>query len=637
MEALDAYRRRQRAMPRPQRIARVAKKLAARHIKRTDGRRRPMRQVTKKPRVKPMIAYDLETTRIESGTPRPLYITAHGATFRLSRAVKNIEHLAEILRTDFLTEENKGARFVAWNGNSFDAFFIARALLTIPEVKIQPYMTRSKSLRGMKVSINGERGQWEFLDGIAMIMGGAKRKLKDFLKTFAPDYGKLDAPDWENETFDAGNPQHVAYAERDSEGLFHGMQRAQDIVMEHFGQPLQPTIGNLGIRLFQQMLPADVIVWAPGARADAIIREHVLRGGYCFHNQRYAGPTWKYDINQAYAAAMRDARLPSGSLLRTFTRPRGVYIARVQGALPFNMVPFYCAREDGKKEFARDQIDSWITSIEVEQLRSEGYALKIVDSYSWSASFSQRDMVDTLERLRIHAPGGPKSAQGEMMKALGNNAYGKTVEQLDGMELVMSVTRPDGFSEYREPTGELDYIWFKLGTPQMREYHQPQIGSFITAHVRMVLRRAILNNPKAWIYSDTDSVAFSAPVQLDIDPGRYGAWKIECEAKDYQFIGKKIYCAADGSEMKWKGLSTRGLTIEDFNRAFNGESVEQDQLQRVNFMQVMEGREMYRQLHKWGMKNEYTARIDRERKEQRANLPVRSDGDNQLSRHRRAA
>lgn len=601
-------------MPRPQRIARVAKKLAQRHTKRTDGRRRPMRRVEKKPRVRDMIAYDLETTRIEAGTPRPLYITAHGATFRYSGAVKDIAHLAEILRSHFLTESNKGIRFVAWNGNSFDAFFIARALLMIPEVKIQPYMTRSKSLRGMKVFIEGEKGYWEFLDGIAMIMGGAKRTLKAFLKTFAPEYEKLAAPDWENETFDANNAEHVAYAERDSEGLYHGMLRAQEIVFEHFGQQLQPTIGNLGIRLFQQMLPEGVTVWAPGARADAIIRDHVLRGGYCFDAKKYHGPTWKYDINQAYAAAMRDAKLPCGSMWRTFARPKGVYIARVQCDMLGNVVPFYCADVDGKKQHAVGAIDSWLTSIEVDQLRSEGYALKIIDSYSWRESFSQQDMVDKLERLRIHAPGGPKSAQGEMMKALGNNAYGKTVEQLDGMELVMSLTRPDGFSEYREPTGELEYIWFKLGAPQLREYHQPQIGAFITAHVRMVLRRAILVNPEAWVYSDTDSVAFSAPVELDIDPGRYGAWKVECEAKGYHFIAKKIYCADDGSEMKWKGLSTRGLKVDDFVRAYNGGSVEQDQIQRVNFMQVMEGREMYRSMHKWGMKNEFTAGEDKRRK-----------------------
>lgn len=615
MEALDAYRRRHRTIPRPQRIARVAKQLAERHVKRVDGRRRPMRRTVKKARIRPMIAYDLETTRIEVGTPRPLYITAHGESFRYSGAIKDIEHFAEILRSQFLIEEHKGARFVAWNGNSFDAFFVARALLMIPEVTIQPYMTRSKSLRGMKVSIKGEKGFWEFLDGIAMIMGGAKRTLSAFLKTFAPEYEKLTAPDWEHETFDANNIDHVAYAERDSEGLYHGMMRAQEIVFEHFGQQLQPTIGNLGIRLFQQMLPEDATVWAPGARADKIIREHVLRGGYCHDNQKYSGPVWKYDINQAYAAAMRDAKLPSGGLWRTFSRPRNVYIARVRCDMIGNRVPFYCSNDQGKKSHEVDSLDSWLTCIEVDQLRAEGYRIEVLDSYSWRDSFSQKDMVDTLERLRIHGPGGPKSAQGEMMKALGNNAYGKTVEQLDGMELVMSLTRPDGFSEYREPTGELEYIWFKLGAPQLREYHQPQIGAFITAHVRMVLRRAILVNPDAWIYSDTDSVAFSAPVELDIDPGRYGAWKVECEAKVYHFVGKKIYCADDGSEMKWKGLSTRGLKTDDFLRAYNGGSVEQDQIQRVNFMQVMEGKEMFRTMHKWGMKNEYTAEVDRQRKE----------------------
>jgi hypothetical protein len=190
------------------------------------------------------------------------------------------------------------------------------------------------------------------------------------------------------------------------------------------------------------------------------------------------------------------------------------------------------------------------------------------------------------------------------MKYIGNGSYGKTVEQLDGLELVMSAEQPEGYSPYIgcEENG-LQYIWFKISEPVGREYHQPQIGAFITAHVRMVVRRAALLDPDRWLYADTDCVVFSGhklPAGLDIDPGRYGAWKIEDEGTPYIFAAKKVYASLDMKTSHAKGMSVRKLTLLDFENWFAGKPPSQTQIQRMNFVKVLAGSDMFIERDKVG-------------------------------------
>ncbi|MCS6947219.1 MAG: hypothetical protein NZM12_06360, partial [Steroidobacteraceae bacterium] len=519
--------------------------------------------------------------------------------------IRSLAHLLDVLEARFLTRENKGARFVAWNGNNFDVYLIALALLRSSDYVLKPYLTRSKALRGLKVI---ERGRakpcsWEFLDAAAMT-GLAGRSLDDFLATFAPAYRKLDAPDWEREEFDPANPEHVRYAERDAEGLYHGLLEAARIVREIFGEELRPTIGNLGIRIFQAHLPANVEIWPVPFAVRKALRASAMRGGYCWRARRYEGPIWKYDLNQAYAAAMREAKLPAGRCFHSSFRLNpyaSVYIARVTANNDRNIVPFYVRTVEGESLYAVTEIpECWLTSIEVEQLRAEGWRIEIRESYFWDDHFSARELVDKLERLRASAPGGPNGATGTMIKMIGNNAYGKTVEHLDGVEYVMALERPEGFSDYQDGDGALPYIWYRLREPQFREYHQPQIGAFITSHVRMVIRRAILQAPDAWLYADTDCVVFDRPVALPIDPARYGAFKIEEAGTEFWIIGKKVYASADGRVKHAKGMNVRKLSLDELRAWLRGQPPEQEQAQRRNLLKVLAGEPMFTRLRKVG-------------------------------------
>lgn len=577
----------------------------------------------KRPKAARLIAYDLETSRIEPGTPRPLYITAFSAAlgFTLEMPIRDMAHLRQIVETYFLTDELAGSMFVAWNGNRFDAFFVAVSLLDADEYIIRPYLTRSNTLRGMRVMRRADMGNraakgWEFVDGIAML-GLVGTPLAKFLANFAPDHAKLvGVVDFEREEFDPGNPAHREYAMRDSVGLWHGMTRAQSILIDRFSEPLRATMGAACIRILKAHIPRGVTVQPLTNEHRAIVRGFVMRGGYCYCVRRYHGPVWKYDLNQAYAAAMREAVLPAGRAFAVTAPPIGLpWIARLVATHPTNRVPFYYRTMiDGrlKSTFSEREInETWLTSIEIEQMQREGWRITFREILAFDSGFNLREYVDKLETMRRTCEGGPSGAIGTMIKCVGNHSYGKTLEELDPVEYVFSRECPDGFEPFYNESDLLpvEHLWFRPlartladGSQETderaKDYHQPQIGAFITAHVRMVVRRAALLDPGAWLYADTDCVIFERDVtaMLDVDPTRYGAWKIEESGTVYRVIAKKVYAEDTEAPKKRsaKGLNPKRLTGDDFAGWFEGKPPVQEQVQGNNFVSVMRGAEMYR-------------------------------------------
>jgi len=599
--------------------ASVRKELSRAVTRAKHDYRPPFERHERKRNAKPatLVGYDFESTRIEVGTPRPLYLTAFGADMCLEVAIRSIAHLTKILITHFLTSAREGTKYVAWNGNRFDAYFIAAALIREDTYTLKPYLTKSKTLRGLRViqkyDADGNEldpkhaPAWEFLCGIAML-GLPGVSLARFLANFAPDHAKLTGViDFEKEEFNTKNKKHREYALRDSEGLYHGMVRAQKIMIDAFNEPLAVTIGGVCIKIFQAHIPRDVTIEPLIFDLDRIVRRYVVRGGFCFLSRRYDGPVWKYDINQAYAAAMRDAKLPAGSFIKRQGQPKekgAVYIAWVSGTNKHNRAPFYHRSEvDGRLRtlFATDTIGkTWLTSIEVEQLRAEGWALDVGEVWQWSASFSMTEYVDKLEVMRGKALGGPSGPIGTMIKGVGNNSYGKMLEAVEPIEFVLGMECPDDcLPFYDNGFDALEHVFYRMDPERKpKPYHQPHVGAFITAHVRMVLRRAILLNSDAWLYADTDCLVFSEDMgaQLDIDPKRYGAWKIEEEGTRYKLIAKKVYVQVDGEKPKRsaKGLNVNKLTAEDFARWYEGDAPEQKQVQLNNFLAVLVGADMFR-------------------------------------------
>jgi DNA polymerase type B, organellar and viral len=577
----------------------------------------------RKQKAKParIVAYDFETTRIAEGTPDPLYLTAYGGEGGMSieTPITSLENLLHILETWFLTPENYSTKFVAWYGNKFDVYFVSRALLLSKRYYLRPYLTTSKQVRGLRVGyyedLQNDKNirSWEFLDGAAML-GFQGVSLEKFLANFAPELPKLTGViDFEKEQFDPSNVEHCNYAMRDSVGLYAAMSRAQSIVLDKFNEPLAVTMGGTCIKIFQAHIPRDIKIRFPRREIVELVRNYAMRGGYCFCVRKYRGKVWKYDINQAYAAAMRETKLPHGFSVHTKGSPppgQTVYFARVSATHADNIVPFYyrtLRNQKIKSVFSYTRIDdTWLCSSEVEQLHVEGWNVTIAETYGWSDTFSMGEYVDRLETGRINAEGGPSGPIGTLYKNIGNHSYGKTVERLDGLEYLLALEAPEGFAPYyQDPDGEepTEHLYWRFGDRETHKaYHQPQIGACITAHVRMVIRRAILRAPESWLYADTDCVMFDQDVTdlLDIDAKRYGAFKIEEAGAEYFVLGKKVYSEIDEDKpasflkRSSKGLNVKRLTSGDYEQWHEGNAPVQEQVQRVNYLRTMLGENMFR-------------------------------------------
>lgn len=493
---------------------------------------------------------------------------------------------------------------------------IAAALIREPDLVLRPYMTQSKALRGLRIvareDINNPRAKgWEFLCGIA-VTGLAGFTLEKFVDNFAPDFPKLiDVIDFEREQFDPTNPDHCRYAYRDSEGLFHAITRAQQIMLDTFDEPLAVTMGGACIRIFQAHIPPDVVIEPLIPDLREIVSTYAMRGGFCYCAKRYSGPVWKYDINQAYASAMRETALPMGAPNKSTFPPNDdrPFLARIVATKKDNRIPFYCRTvgPSGRVSsvFAFESIpETWITSSEYRQLQSEGWRIECRESWIWPGGFSMREYVDKLERLRTTCDGGPSGAIGTMVKATGNHSYGKTVEQIAPIEFLLSWECPDEYMPfYGDGADPISHVFFRIDEDRKpKAWHQPHLGAWITSHVRMVVRRATLIDPDAWLYADTDCAIFSRDVsdRLDIDPARYGAWKIEESGAHYQIIAKKVYSEIDEAKpvnklkRSAKGMHVKKLSADDFARWYEGSPPVQDQIQIQNFLSVMSGAEMYR-------------------------------------------
>ena len=567
--------------------------------------RRERKRAAKPARI---VAYDLETSPIRAGSPRPLFLTAWAPDFEVAETVRNFADLNRIIVDRFLVPEMSGARFAAWNGNRFDAYFIAAAMVRDERFRLIPLLTKSRELRGLDIlSLENEGQRWSFVCGMTML--GIDCTLAELLESFAPDLPKLPAPDWSS-GFDPENPAHRDYAVRDSEGLWNALNRAQSIILGEFGEPLGLTMGGTGIRVFTASIPHRVIIKPTEPQAEDVIRQHLNRGGFVFCRGKYDGPAWKYDINQAYAAAMRECAMPCGSMLYDRFGPEdltGAYMVRLSAIKPDNVVPFYVKTADAlgriRATYARTVIrNAWVTSDEHRQLIAEGWEIEEDEHWAWARTFTMGDFVDRLEAMRAQAPGGPQGPTGRMVKSIGTNCYGKTAEQPDGIEYCLAAECPPGFLPWYEDDepDPIEHVFWRAQEVPPKPHHQPQIAAFITAHVRMVLRRAALLDTAAWLYADTDCLIFSREMshRLDIDPLRYGAWKVESAGEHHRIIMPKVY----QSERKnaARGMNVSMLTGEHFEKWFKGDAPNQTQVQLRNFLDVMRGAEMYRAINRRG-------------------------------------
>jgi hypothetical protein len=559
---------------------------------------RPFYRTPASTRRKTHYYYDLETTRIASGTPDLRYFVMCDSAGEVivSERCESLTALADIIKEYIYPRTS--ARFIAWNGNKYDAYFMRDALLTIEEpIEIRPYLARGGALRGMRVlHRENTKIKFEILDGMSMI-SAVPMKLSKAAANYCPELPKL-SHDFDESEFDASNPMDVAYAERDVIALAAIMERANEIVQEKFGTTLAPTLGKTAVNVARAHMPDGAIVWRLSNKRREIVQNALYRGGYCWVAEQYHGPVFKADENQAYGAAQRDTALPCGPARDTDVYMQGYpgfYHVRIDRTEE-TRVPFYCFDEEKNRMLHHDgteKVWTWIHNEEMDFLIETGWNVELDFGVFWYESFDLSDFVNKLEEIRYSDPSGPSGPIGMLAKGIGCSAYGKFGEMLSHTDTIIARDCPDGAlpANFDDEDNTLWYL--NSDEDKTRDYHQVQLASFITAHVRVKQMRASIACGDDFLMCDTDSVAAKSVPPLDYDAREYGKYKIETDGNEMVIIGRKCYADIDAGIIHTKGLYTREITIDTMLDWYDGKIPMQNQLQRNSFKKTTSDVEMF--------------------------------------------
>ena len=126
---------------------------------------------------------------------------------------------------------------------------------------------------------------------------------------------------------------------------------------------------------------------------------------------------------------------------------------------------------------------------------------------------------------------------------------------------------------YMTPDGIIKY---RLLDPEARDPIYIPVGTFTTAYARNKTIRAAQSVYDRFIYADTDSLHLEGtdiPANLDIDPYRLGAWKLEKTFTRARFIRAKCYIEeVDGKiEVTAAGMPERCYMVKEIDK--NGKMI----------------------------------------------------------------
>lgn len=94
------------------------------------------------------------------------------------------------------------------------------------------------------------------------------------------------------------------------------------------------------------------------------------------------------------------------------------------------------------------------------------------------------------------------------------------------------------------PTFDGEMVHYQMGEDERRDPIYVAVASFITSYARRITIESAQENFDRFIYADTDSlhlVGFEDPINIEVDPVKLGAWKLEYRFKRGRFLRAKSY------------------------------------------------------------------------------------------------
>lgn len=429
--------------------------------------------------------------------------------------------------------------------------------------------------------------------------------LEKVAQAFCPELPKLKhVINFEKETFDINNPDHIAYVYRDCEIVIRAYEKHWNNIKEVFDCPLGVTAGSTALKAFKTTIGEDKAYWRLNEQADALVRLSYY-GGLVLPGRNIGdwGMVGSVDVNGAYAYQMDNHTYPVGSPFAThhyhtdligFYHVVATVPASVYHNLGFNPVP--CRTATGL-QWPTGTFDTHITSPEIEYAREKGCTIDIIDGYVFTKQEAVfHEFVTKCQTMEL-ADGGVYKPS---IKQIRNSGYGKFGSKPTHKTFAYSKEKLLGYMPMEnENTGEeIPFMYIGEETTQA-EYMLPHWAALITAYERLYIMKYAEECYKRGaknVYCDTDSIKCDLEVLVSMVKdgtlpihNMYGGFKVEDTCKQFIMLGSKCFygvAAIDGEKplVKAKGLPKRvskqehgerqDIPLEAYQKAVVGEREE---------------------------------------------------------------
>lgn len=406
--------------------------------------------------------------------------------------------------------------------------------------------------------------------------------LEKVAKAYCPHMPKLkENINFETESFNPHNPEHVAYVFRDCDIVLSAYTTLHSHMVSVFGCDIGVTAGSTSIKAFKTTIPEGHVYYRINEEADEFVRK-AYYGGLVIPGRQVGkrGETGSVDVNGAFAFQMVSHKFPVGSPTTTleFNRTHtGFYHVRatvpmaVYDRLGFNPVP---RRNSQGLDWPSGSFDTYLSSVEIEWCEKRGVTFEILSGMYWTREEPVfKAFIEKCQEYEIIENGKYKPT----VKGMRNANYGKYATQVMHSVLVYSKEDITQSQQTLIPltvndTGEIIEGVYLGEEKSDSEFMMPHWAALITAYQRLYLMDFIEEAYKRGaknVYTDTDSLKCDLEVLLSMVADKtipigthYGEFKLEEICKEFTVLGGKCYMGElDNGEIivKAKGIPTREL------------------------------------------------------------------------------
>ena len=394
------------------------------------------------------------------------------------------------------------------------------------------------------IQLRDGKKRLRMLDSMAVWNGS----LKTLLDVYASDLPKLSI---DVAHFDTLNPEHRAYAERDSIGLAVAMKNLNQMLKDSYGVDVRVTAASTAIAAWESQLGEKYFM---NETREDYIRSAYFGGAVFLTRSDIVEGAVTYDINSSYPYQMRKHDVPYGNIYQTFNYhpdKLGIYTVTVDTLkCDFPCLPMRL--ENNSIIWPLGRFQTTITNIELEFAIQHGYELlEIHDGVIFERSINPFvSFVDKCETIRIGFKGKPQES---LAKLIQNSLYGKFGSRRE--RTIMFVPESNADIVDAEPWDDEQYYWTRTEHQDLR--CMPAWAVFITARARLHLFKAAFDvGIDKVIYGDTDSLTITSRSDR-IDTGdRYGQFKLEKEWKLFRATAPKTYSGILAVTYKTKRAGT---------------------------------------------------------------------------------